>query len=78
MSKERQEIENLGIEESAGFKNLVAIRDYAKETRELFRKLEEEVKTYKNITVQQGKEIEGLRTQIQNLQIKLYSKNATT
>lgn len=77
MSKERREIEDLGIEESAGFKNLVAIRDYTKVTRENFRVLQKDIDIYKNQIIQQGKAIELVKLQLTELLIKVHSNNKT-
>lgn len=78
MSNPREEIEFLGIERSAGYKNLVALRDYTVDTRKKFRALEEEVQNYKNMVLELKQELNQQKSQIQQLQIKLYSKSATT
>jgi hypothetical protein len=82
MSKEEKEnkrqIDSLAIKSSAGFKNLIAVKDYSTKTREMFRDLEKENILLKNQTQQQHLSIELLKTQIQQLQIKLYQNNSTT
>jgi hypothetical protein len=77
MSKEN-DIEEYGIEESAGYKNIIAIRDYTKATRQMIRELENEVKTLKNLILEQKTQLDQKGEQIQALQIKLYSGGATT
>lgn len=76
MSKEIT-IEDLGIEESAGFKNMIAIRDYTKATRTLFRELKKETELYKKQVHQQGQAIELLRKQMTELLIKVHSNKTT-
>ncbi len=76
-SKGREEIEELGVEESAGYKNLIAIRDYVTKTREMFRGLQKENEIYKQQVRQQGIVIDQLKEQMTKLQIGLYSKKAT-
>lgn len=78
MDNNRYQIEQCGIEETAGFKNIIAIRDYARATRDLFRELQKETEAYKNQIQQQNLQIEGLRTQIQQLHIKIYQNKATS
>lgn len=76
-NENRYKIEQCGIEETAGFKNLIAIRDYAKSTRAMFRDLENKVNIYQNQIQQQKLEIDGLKNQLQQLQIKIYQNKAT-
>lgn len=78
MSDIKDVIEQLGLSDTAGFKNLIAIRDYVVKTREMFRLLQEENKVYKEQVQQQSLAIEQLRKQIQDLQVKMYSRNSTT
>jgi len=78
MNKEKFEIEELGVKESAGYKNLIAIRDYVTKTREMFRALQKENEVYKQQIQQQGIIIDQLKEQMIKLQIKLYSKKATS
>lgn len=56
MSNENITINDLSITESAGYKNLIAIRDFTKKTRE-------DVNEFK-------KEIENLQTQINQLRLE--------
>lgn len=81
MNKEEQEnrdqIESLGIDKTAGYKNLIAIKDYTTATRDMLRETQEKVKMYTNQVIEQGKVIEQLRNQIQHLQIKIYTNKPT-
>ena len=77
MDEERKEIESLAITETAGYKNLIAIKDYTVKTREMFRVIEKENKIYKDQVLEQGKVIQLLKTQIQHLQIKTQGNKAT-
>jgi len=77
-NKGRDEIERCGIEETAGFKNLIAIRDYTKDTREMFRKLEQENEHYKKQIQQLNTSIELLKQQMSLIQIKLLQINNRT
>lgn len=72
------DIDDYGNIESAGYKNIIAIRDYTKTTRELFRKLEEEIKLYKNQILQQSIAIEELNRKITYLQIQIQGNKKTT
>ncbi len=76
--KMKQEIENCGIKESAGYKNIIAIRDYATDTRTMFRNLQKENELYLNQIKQFNIVIEQMKTQMQQLQIKLYNTNSTS
>lgn len=76
--KEQDEIDKLGFKESAGYKNLVAVLEYAKTTREMFRVMQGENKRLLDQVKQQNLALESLKTQIQQLQIKLYQNRATT
>jgi hypothetical protein len=70
MSKEPDEnkpnidIEDLGIENSAGYKNLIAIRDYTKATRQLVKDLEKEMQNVINQLQQEKVERQQLQDQI--------------
>lgn len=70
-------MDKFGIKDSAGFKNIIAIKDYTTATRNMFRELQKENELYKNQVRQQGIALELLKTQIQQLQIKLYQNNST-
>lgn len=76
--KMKKEIESCGIKESAGYKNIIAIRDYTTDTRTMFRNLQKENELYLNQIKQFNIVIEQLRTQMQQLQIKLYKTNSTS
>lgn len=58
------DIEKMSLQNSAGYKNLMAIRDYSKMTREEVNRIEEEFKHLRNLVLQQKKEIDQLRNQI--------------
>lgn len=72
-----KDIDDLSITDRAGYKNLVAILDYSKKTRELFRDLQKENQIYKNQILEQSKAIELLRTQIQQLLIAVHQNRPT-
>lgn len=78
METGREEIEKFGIEESAGYKNLIAIRDYTQTTRAMFRDLQKENEIYKNQIKQLNIALEVLRKQIIELQISKYGNGATS
>ena len=78
MNTGRDEIEQIGIEETAGFKNLIAIRDYTQMTRTMFRDLQKENELWKNQVKQLNIALEGLRKQIIELQVRSYGSGATT
>tara|TARA_R110000796_G_scaffold3216_2_gene12329 strand:- start:1386 stop:1679 length:294 start_codon:yes stop_codon:yes gene_type:complete len=71
-------LEKFGIKDSAGFKNIIAIRDYTKETRDLFRNLQIENELYKKQIKQQNLVLEQLKGQIQQIQIRIMTLNNTT
>jgi len=77
MDDASKEIENLAIKETAGYKNLIAIRDYSVKTRDMFREIQKENKIYKDQVLEQGKVLELLKKQIQHLQIKTQGNKAT-
>ena len=58
-------------------KNIRTTQEYAKETRVIIRELEEEVSNVTNNNLQLINELAVLKTQIQQIQIKLYSGGAT-
>lgn len=64
--------------DSAAYKNIVAIRDYSTQTRELVHQARAQVEETKRIQVQMQQELEQLRTQVRNLQIKLFSGGSTS
>jgi len=78
MSIGEDEIEKIGIKESAGYKNLIAIRDYTQSTRTMFRDLQKDNELYKNQVRQLNIALEGLRKQIIELQIKSYGGGSTS
>ena len=62
---------DFGIEDSAGYKNLIAVRDYTKQTRELINDLRTEVQNLSNQIQQEKLEREQLKAQIVTLQMRL-------
>lgn len=80
MSKEDYliEIVDLGIETAAGYKNLVAVLDYSKQTRKIVRDLELENKNLQKQIIQQNLNIDNLQKQITALQIKMMQINNIT
>ena len=72
-----KDIDDLSITDRAGYKNLVAILDYSKKTRELFRDLQKENQIYKNQILEQSKALELLRTQVQQLLIAVHQNRPT-
>jgi predicted nucleic acid-binding Zn-ribbon protein len=73
-----KDIEHLGITDMAGYKNLMSIRNYSVDTRALARDLEIKVDNLSRQIVQQNQIIDSLRTQIANIQVKLYTGNKTS
>ncbi|MDH3930310.1 MAG: hypothetical protein OEV22_20460 [Deltaproteobacteria bacterium] len=63
-NKPNIDIEDLGIENSAGYKNLIAIRDYTKATRQLVKDLEKEMQNVINQLQQEKVERQQLQDQI--------------
>lgn len=53
-------------------RNIIAVHDYTKETRKLFRELETEFKNTKKLCLQQQQEIAQLKQQVAILQAKTY------
>jgi hypothetical protein len=72
-----EEYDELSISDRAGYKNLVAVLDYTKKTREMFRELQKETVIYKNQVLEQGKAIDLLRSQMQQLLIKVHQNGPT-
>lgn len=72
-----EDIDTLAMTDRAGYKNLVAILEYTKKTREMFRELQEENKTYKTQILDQSKTIELLRNQVQQLLITVHQNRPT-
>jgi hypothetical protein len=72
------DVDELAITDRAGYKNLVAILDYSKKTREMFRELQKENKIYKDQVLEQGKVIGALRQQITNLLMVVHGNGPTT
>ena len=64
-------IEDLGIEESAGYKNLMAIRDFTKQTRVIVNDLKADIENLHNQLQQEKLEREQLQAQILTLQMRL-------
>jgi hypothetical protein len=70
MSKEIT-INDLSLENSAGFRNLIAIRDFSKGTRAEVRRLEQIIKNNENQLVQLNNKITMLEAQLQTLYNRL-------
>ena len=64
-------VTDFGLKESAGYKNIIAIRDYSKTTREEVRKLEQTVRNFEVQNMQLMQRVTMLETQIQTLYNKL-------
>jgi cell division protein FtsB len=60
-------VKDFGLEDSAGYKNIIAIRDYSKTTREEVRKLEQTVRNFEVQNVQLSQRVTMLEAQIQTL-----------
>ncbi len=73
-----KDIDDLAVTDRSGYKNLIAILEYSKQTRELFRELQKETKIYKTQVQEQNKALEGLRTQLQQLLIAVHQNGPTT
>lgn len=71
-------IEDFGIEDTAGFKNLKAIIDYTKTTRSVVRELEHNQKIHLDQVRQQALEINGLKNVINQLRNQIYINGSTT
>lgn len=76
MNKEIK-IEELSIENSAGYKNLIAIRDFVVKTRKEFRELQEEFLNLQAQVTQLKTEKNQLKDQVNTLQVRLYSQTKT-
>ena len=59
-------------------KNILSIRDHAVSTRKLFRELEAKVTNFENENKDLKNKLELLQTQLQTLQIKVFSGGATS
>lgn len=57
-------------------RNIMAILDHSNKTRDIVRDLETQVNEYKALTVSLNEKIEMLKTQVQQLQVKLYTGSA--
>jgi chaperonin cofactor prefoldin len=73
-----EEYDLLTIQDRAGYKNVIAILEFTKETRKLFRELEKENELYKNQIVDLRKKVEMLTSQVQNLLITVHQNRPTT
>lgn len=71
-------VDEFGDPDSAGYKNIIAIRDYSKDTRALVREMEQKFSNLEKLVLEQKATIEGQKQQIQALQMKVYSGGATT
>ena len=64
-------VTDFGLQDSAGYKNIIAIRDYSKTTREEVRKLEQKVRNFEVQNMQLSQRVTMLEAQIQTLYNKL-------
>lgn len=58
-------------------KNILAILEHGNVTRKLLKESQENVKNLENLVLQQTARIDLFQTQIQNIQMKMYSGGAT-
>ncbi len=70
-------LESYGVKESAGYKNIIAIQTYTKDSREMVRNLQGEHKRLLDQVKQQKLALDGLRAQIVALQMQVYQNKAT-
>ena len=70
MSKEFT-VKDFGVEDSAGYRNIIAVRDYSQTTREEVRRLEKIIKNFEVQNVQLSQRVTMLESQIQTLYHKL-------
>ena len=66
------------IQHDVAMKNILATQEFAKETRLIIRDLEQELIHVRNISIQQGSELEILKNQVQQLLIKIYSGGSSS
>ena len=72
-----EDIDTLAMTDRAGYKNLVAILEYTKKTREMFRDMQQENKTLKTQILEQNNTLELLKTQVQQLLITVHQNRPT-
>jgi hypothetical protein len=72
-----EDIDTLAMTDRAGYKNLVAILEYTKKTREMFRDMQQENKTLKTQILEQNKSLELMKTQLQQLLITVHQNRPT-
>jgi hypothetical protein len=77
-NEEEEEIRKHGVEDSAGFKNLVAVKDYTVKTRELLRNAEKQIEELKKLVVNQNLTIETMRAQISLMLVKIHGGGSTS
>lgn len=70
MSKEIT-VTDFGLVDSAGYKNIIAIRDYSQTTREEVRRLEKIIRNFETQNIQLSQRVTMLEAQIQALYNKL-------
>ena len=70
MSKEIT-VKDFGVEDSAGYRNIIAVRDYSQTTREEVRRLEKIIKNFEVQNLQLSQRVTMLEAQIQTLYHKL-------
>ncbi len=72
-----EDIDTLAMTDRAGYKNLVAILEYTKKTREMFRDMQQENKNLKTQILEQNKSLELIKTQVQQLLITVHQNRPT-
>lgn len=70
MSKEIT-VTDFGLVDSAGYKNIIAIRDYSQTTRDEVRRLEKIIRNFETQNIQLSQRVTMLEAQIQALYNKL-------
>ena len=78
LSKEELDIMRFGIKESAGYKNLNAVLEYSKKTREMFNNLLKENESYRTQIKQFRMELETLKGELQTMRVQFYQNKATS
>jgi hypothetical protein len=72
-----EDIDTLAMTDRAGYKNLIAILEYTKKTREMFRDMQQENKNLKTQVLEQNKSLDLLKTQVQQLLITVHQNRPT-
>lgn len=67
----------MSVDTEINRKNILAILEHGNITRKLLKESQEKVKDLENLVLQQTARIDLFQTQIQNIQMKMYSGGAT-